>query len=131
MRELGARSRAAPRGAQRRAALPPEPAPTQAVYTVGPYRVDTRAHSITGEHGQNVAVTGAEFVVLQILLEADGQPVSRGTLCEQARRRPWRAEDRSIDQLVFHLRRKLSEADGSGRLIQAVRGAGYFLVRDS
>ena len=131
MRELVARIRAVHRRSQRRAALPPELPVAPASYTVGPYRVDTRAHSITGDHGQNIAVTGAEFVVLQILLEADGQPVSRGTLCEQALRRPWRAEDRSIDQLVFHLRRKLSEADGSGRLIQAVRGAGYFLVRDS
>ena len=132
MRELVARIRAVHRRSQRRAALPAMEAPAApASYMVGPYRVDTRAHSVTGVHGQTVAVTGAEFVVLQILLEADGQPVSRGTLCEQALRRPWRAEDRSIDQLVFHLRRKLSDADSNGRLIQAVRGAGYFLVRDA
>ena len=130
MRELVARIRAVHRRSQRRPSLPAEAPAATAVYTIGPYRVDTRAHSVTAEHGRTVAVTGAEFVVLQMLLEADGQPVSRGTLCEHALRRPWRAEDRSIDQLVFHLRRKLSEADSSGRLIQAVRGAGYFLVRD-
>ncbi len=132
MRELVARIRAVHRRSQRRAPLSPtEAATAPATYTVGPYRVDTRAHSVTAEHGRTVAVTGAEFVVLQMLLEANGQPVSRGTLCEHALRRPWRAEDRSIDQLVFHLRRKLSEADTNGRLIQAVRGAGYFLVRET
>lgn len=132
MRELVARIRAVHRRSQRRAPALPAETPAAAVsYMVGPYRIDTRAHSVIAGHGRTVAVTGAEFVVLQMLLEADGQPVSRSTLCEQALRRPWRAEDRSIDQLVFHLRRKLSEADVNGRLIQAVRGAGYFLVRDA
>ncbi len=131
MRELVARIRAVHRRAQRRAPEAAAEASAPVTYMVGPYRVDTRAHSVTAEHGRTVAVTGAEFVVLQMLLEANGQPVSRGTLCEHALRRPWRAEDRSIDQLVFHLRRKLSEADSNGRLIQAVRGAGYFLVRDA
>ena len=134
MRELVARIRAVHRRSQRRVPVPATEAvitTTTTTYMVGPYRVDTRAHSVTAEHGRTVAVTGAEFVVLQMLLEANGQPVSRGTLCEHALRRPWRAEDRSIDQLVFHLRRKLSEADSNGRLIQAVRGAGYFLVRDA
>ncbi len=133
--ELGARIRAVHRRAQRRAnsepaqaRMPPVPV---TVHRIGPYRVDTRARSVTTKDGQIVPLTGAEFMVLHMLLEADGQPVSRSTLCDQALRRPWRAEDRSIDQLVFHLRRKLSEADSNGRLIQAVRGAGYFLVAEA
>ena len=134
LRELVGRIRAVHRRAQRRGATEPAPArlpPTPTtVYRIGPYRVDTRARLVTTKQGQIVALTGAEFMVLHMLLEADGQPVSRSTLCDQALRRPWRAEDRSIDQLVFHLRRKLAEADGNGRLIQAVRGAGYFLVAE-
>ncbi len=135
LRELVARIRAVHRRAQRRAtsepAQPRTPPVPVTVHRIGPYRVDTRARSVTMKDGQIVPLTGAEFMVLQMLLEADGQPVSRTTLCDQALRRPWRAEDRSIDQLVFHLRRKLSEADSNGRLIQAVRGAGYFLVADA
>jgi DNA-binding response OmpR family regulator len=80
--------------------------------------------------GRPVVLTGAEFAALQTLLEAAGEPVSRERLSEAALRRPWRAEDRSIDQLIFGLRRKLADDDRGQRLIQSVRGAGYVLARN-
>ena len=65
---------------------------------------------------------------MQELVLAGGRPVSRERLTEAALRRPWRPEDRSIDQLIFSLRRKLGDSEGSARMIQSVRGAGYVLV---
>jgi DNA-binding response OmpR family regulator len=56
--------------------------------------------------------------------------VSRERLSEAALRHPWRPEDRSIDQLIFNLRRKLSDGDRALRLIQSVRGAGYVLAQN-
>ncbi len=133
LRELVARIRAVHRRmARSRTTRHPggtkPPATATANYRIGPYRFDNPSHSVIGPGNEAVALTGAEFIVLQMLLEAFGQPVSRSLLFVAALRRPWRPEDRSIDQLVFQLRRKLAFADTGDRMIQAVRGAGYLLA---
>ncbi len=42
--------------------------------------------------------------------------------------RPWTSDDRSIDNLVVRLRRKLGEDPRDPQLIRTVRGGGYVLV---
>jgi DNA-binding response OmpR family regulator len=118
--------RAAARGDIRVAAATPQTHPIQ----VGPWRIDLRRRAVTDPEGQLVAITAAEFTALQELVLSGGQAVSRERLSEAALRRPWRPEDRSIDQLIFSLRRKLGDGDGGARMIQSVRGAGYILVAD-
>jgi DNA-binding response OmpR family regulator len=122
LRELVARIRAVHR--RRRSHL------RDVLPRVGHYRVDRRRRAVFDAAGRPVALTGAEFDALQVLLEAAGAPVTRERLSEAALRHPWRPEDRSIDQLIFNLRRKLSDGDRALRLIQSVRGAGYVLARD-
>ncbi len=108
----------------------PSPPMQGTLFQVGGLRVDTRRRSVCDESGHVLPVTAAEFTALQVLIEADGQPVSRERLSEVALRRPWRVEDRSTDQLIFSLRRKIGDEDREPRLIQSVRGAGYVLARE-
>jgi DNA-binding response OmpR family regulator len=129
MRELVARIRAVFRRTHARSQARPKLG--HAVHQVGRYRVDLQRRSVIDAEDRAVPLTGAEFTSLQCLLEAAGEPVSRERLSEVALRRPWRPEDRSIDQLIFSLRRKLNDADPAQRLIQSVRGAGYMLVGHS
>jgi two-component system OmpR family response regulator len=132
LREMVARIRAVHRRSHLRAAMRGEARPTAAPEThpvqVGPWQVDLQRRSVTDAQGRNLPVTAAEFAALQELLLARGEPVSRERLCEVALRRPWRPEDRSIDQLIFSLRRKLGDGEGGARAIQSVRGAGYVLA---
>jgi DNA-binding response OmpR family regulator len=118
--------RAAARGDQRAAGSAPVMHPVQ----VGPWRVDLQRRAVSDSDGRPLAVTAAEFAALQELVLANGQPVSRERLSETALRRPWRPEDRSIDQLIFSLRRKLGDGEGGARMIQSVRGAGYILIAE-
>jgi DNA-binding response OmpR family regulator len=130
LRELVARIRAVHRRASQRWTVPVEPAPppeTQAVQ-VGPWRVDLQRRAVLLADGSTLALSTAEFVVLQELMLARGEAVRRERLSEQALHRPWQPEDRSVDQLVFSLRRKLRDGDDGLRLIQSVRGAGYILA---
>jgi DNA-binding response OmpR family regulator len=83
--------------------------------------------AVTARNGERIDVTAAEFGLLQALTEARGQPVSREELSPLVLRRPWRPEDRGIDQLVCALRRKLCPGDKQG-LIRSVRGGGYELL---
>ena len=115
-REIVARIRAIYRRAIRR--LPRE----QAFY--GGLCIDFN-RGIATTQGERLKLTAAEFTVLELLATHAGQVVSRDALSEKALRRPWRAEDRAIDQLVFTLRQKLPVDEADGALIQTVRCGGY------
>ena len=135
LREMVARIRAVHRRSHLRAAArgenrPPPPPPPTTPLLIGPWRLDLQRRALTSEDGKQLTITAAEFAALQELALANGQPVSRERLSEIALRRPWRPEDRSIDQLIFSLRRKLGDGDSGARLIQSVRGAGYILVAE-
>jgi len=123
MRELVARIRAVHRRVSQR--LPAEP--HQATVSTGGIRIDPARRTVHGPTGERIALTAAEYAVLEALSLAHAQVVSRDRLSETALHRRWQAEDRSIDQIVLNLRQKLpSDADGK-TLIQSIRGSGYLL----
>jgi DNA-binding response OmpR family regulator len=75
--------------------------------------------------GVEIALTYAEFDLLELLLRRVGQVVMREEIARAILGRPLNHNDRSVDMHVSNLRRKLGEAGrGSGR-IKAIRGAGY------
>jgi DNA-binding response OmpR family regulator len=122
-RELVARIRAILRRASSRTAragVPDELA-------VGPIVLNTGAHQVrVGE--QAVALTGAEFRVLELLMRSAGQVISRDALTEQALGRKLVPYDRSIDTHISNLRRKLELEVGKNPEIKNVRGSGYTLT---
>jgi two-component system, OmpR family, response regulator len=126
LRELLARIRAVYRRVKLRAAAKSE-VTTKSVVQVGKLTIDLSSRSIYTQSGEKIALTAAEFTALETMLAANGEPVSRDRISEAALRRPWRAEDRSVDQLIFNLRQKLSGTD-ENRLIHSIRGAGYLLA---
>jgi two-component system response regulator CpxR len=78
--------------------------------------------------GRQIALTGAEFRVLEILMRSAGQVLSRELLTESALGRKLVPYDRSIDTHVSNLRRKLNLEPGTVPEIKNVRGAGYTLT---
>ncbi|MBV6423630.1 MAG: Transcriptional regulatory protein CpxR [Steroidobacteraceae bacterium] len=117
-RELIARIRAI----LRRPAAP-APGAGERLLTVGPLVLDlARGKATVGE--RPVTLTGAEARVLEELMRAAGQVLSRQQLCDRALGRPLEAFDRSIDTHVANLRRKLGEGAPE---IRGIRGAGYAL----
>ena len=78
--------------------------------------------------GVSVALTGAEFRLLQLLLETPGVPVAREMLSRQALGRGSRPFDRSLDMHVSRIRKKLGPDSGGEECIISVRGEGYAYV---
>lgn len=93
----------------------------------GRVRINLMRRAIEAPNGDHIALTAAEFKALETMLEANGEAVSRDRLSQAALRRPWRADDRSVDQLIFNLRNKLAECDNQP-IIHSIRGAGYLLL---
>jgi DNA-binding response OmpR family regulator len=74
---------------------------------------------------ERIELTGAEFHLLRMLLSHPGDPMSREELIPCIFGREATAFDRSIDNLINNLRRKLGpHADGTDR-IHSVRNIGY------
>lgn len=128
LRELLARVRAVHRRVKSRSGAQTSPAPRTAV-AFGRFKVDFAKRVVQSTDGERIALTGAEFTALDLLVAANGEAVSRDKLCKAALHRPWNPEDRSVDQLIFSLRRKLGDNDDD-RVVHSIRGQGYMLSVD-
>jgi two-component system response regulator CpxR len=123
-RELLARMNAVLRRS-RAAATPASP---DDVLAVGDVVMDVRARSVR-RGGQPIDLTSQEFDILRALLGAGGLVVSRETLFKDVLQRSYTVFDRSVDNHVSNLRKKLgSQIDGTER-IKSVRNAGYAYAR--
>ena len=95
--------------------------------TVGPIVLNTGTRQVSMA-ATPVMLTGAEFRVLELLMRAAGQVLSRELMTEQALGRKLVAYDRSIDTHISNLRRKLELEAGRNPEIKNVRGSGYTLT---
>lgn len=76
--------------------------------------------------GGESRLTTAEFDLFCLLVDNGPGTVSRETICREVFRRRWRSEDRTVDNLVVRLRRKL--ADDARTTIRTLQGRGYAFV---
>ncbi|CAD7334791.1 response regulator transcription factor [Sphingomonadales bacterium 56] len=90
------------------------------------WQVDFSRREVRDGEGALIALTAAEFALLQVLLDHPQTVIPRLRLMELAGVRDAPSSDRSIDVLVSRVRRKLS-VGGRPAPIVTVRGAGYML----
>ncbi len=95
---------------------------------VGDVVMDVRARTVR-RGGDLVDLTSLEFDVLRVLLLAAGEVVSREDLFRRALQREHSVFDRSIDNHVSSLRKKLGAVVGGTERIKSVRNAGYVYSR--
>ncbi len=122
-RELVARIRAILRRASSRAVRGSAPEE----FAVGPIVLNTGTRQVHVT-ARPIALTGAEFRVLELLMRSAGQVISRDVLTEQSLGRKLVPYDRSIDTHISNLRRKLELEAGKNPEIKNVRGSGYTLT---
>jgi len=125
-RELVARIRAIQRRAE--PAREREFGKTAQRLVLGDVQLDPGARVVL-QHGHPVALTSVEFTLLEVLLRASGQVVTREDLAKEVLGRPLSPYDRSIDVHISSLRRKLGRQFGDTERIKTVRGAGYVYTR--
>jgi len=76
-----------------------------------------------------VALTDAEFRILELLVRNAGRVVTRSEITRRALGRKRLGLDRSVDTHVSNLRRKLGPQIEASTPILGVRGAGYMMGR--
>ena len=126
-RELVARIRTVLRRAQ---ALPRprEPAAGGGVLRFDRWRLDLARRELLDEAGIAAPLSTGEFRLLAALLERPGLVLTRDQLLDLTRGRTAGLFDRSIDNQVSRLRRRIERDPARPALIKTVRGDGYSFV---
>ncbi|HAZ42570.1 MAG TPA: two-component system response regulator CreB, partial [Methylococcaceae bacterium] len=114
--------------ALRRAAKNPEPPASPAAGTT-PFLVEPEKRRIRIQD-QVLDLTPLEYGILKTLIERPGHVYSRDYLMDSLWSGPFHSSDRSIDQHVKTLRRKIGRVMGDAPVIVTHRGAGYALRDD-
>ncbi|WP_371871844.1 response regulator [Pontibacterium sinense] len=81
--------------------------------------------------GEAVNLTPAEFDLLWLLAQHPDQPLSREELVKQTRGIEYDGVDRTIDNRIVILRKKLQDNASQPQRIITVRGKGYLFVANS
>ncbi|WP_017348729.1 response regulator [Pantoea sp. A4] len=126
-RELLARIKAILR---RTRALPPNlqiTAPNR-VISFGDWQLDTTARHLLDPAGTVVALSGAEYRLLQVFLDHPQRVLSRDQLLNLTQGRDAELFERSIDLLVSRLRQRLGDDAREPACIKTVRSEGYVLA---
>jgi two-component system response regulator CpxR len=97
---------------------------------VGDVELDSGTRAIS-RAGENVELTAVEFDLLEKLLRAAGEIVTREELSKKVLGRSSSPFDRSIDMHISNLRKKLGARFGGTERIKTVRGVGYIYAQSS
>ena len=124
MRELVARVRALLRRTELiKQTLNSDRRDAQETLKRGPLQLNPRTHQAT-LNGALLDLSPTEFALLQLLLRSPGRAFSRAYLIETLWSETYIGGDRSVDNAVLRLRKKLGEL---GEAIETVWGVGYRL----
>jgi two-component system phosphate regulon response regulator OmpR len=124
-RELLARIKSVLRRLQGRRSVPVAEAETRAFVAVGACRLDLAARQLFDGGDREVELTAMEFELLRVFVENPGKALSRDRLLMLTRNREGDPYDRSIDNRIARLRRKVEADPDRPSLIRTVRSVGY------
>jgi len=103
------------------------PATGDAVITIGPLTLDTRARRC-GLEGRVVELTPREYSLLETMARRSGEPLTRSELLDHVWGADHEGSSNVVDVYVGYLRKKLRLSNDDSDLIQTVRGIGYRIV---
>ena len=127
-RELIARIAAVLRRTQ---ALPPRQKPPEAERVrFGEWTLDTGQRELIDHDGMATALSSGEFRLLSALLERPKIALTRNQLLDLTKGRDADLFDRSIDNHVSRLRKKIEPDPKNPRYIKTVWGGGYMFAVD-
>ncbi|WP_312519098.1 response regulator [Massilia sp.] len=99
-------------------------------YSFAHWTLDMDRRELRDANGEPVALSGAEFRLLSVLVERAGTVLSRDELLDLTRDGDVQNFDRSIDSQVSRLRKKLESDPRKPRLLKTSWGDGYVFTAD-
>jgi DNA-binding response OmpR family regulator len=94
------------------------------------WRLDLAKRTLTSPVGTAVPLTTAEYQLLHAFVSSPNQVLGRDRLLELVAGRKWQPYDRTIDQHISRLRRKLEQDPSQPELIKSIRAQGYLFAAE-
>ncbi len=88
-------------------------------------RADPGKLELLDRTGAPVDLTAGDFRLLEVFLMSPRRVLSRDAILDRLHGRSWSPYDRTIDNQVARLRKKIEQDPANPRLIKTVRGIGY------
>jgi len=127
-RELLARIKAVLR---RTNSLPPEREPLKGErLTFGVWALEVKRRELVGTDGVSIPLSTAEFNLLSAFLNHPGRVLGREQLLDLTQARSADVFDRTIDNQVSRLRKKIESDPKNPEIIQTVWGGGYLFAAE-
>lgn len=92
------------------------------------WRLDIHQRELVGQDNIAIALSAAEYRLLQAFLQRPQMVLTRDQLLDLTHGREAKAFDRSIDNLISRLRRKVEVDPSEPKIIKTVWGGGYILT---
>jgi DNA-binding response OmpR family regulator len=126
LRELLARVRAV----LRRTKSTEKTAALEQQYVFEGWIFDINRRSLDRVTGESQELTTSEFNLLEAFVRRPHRVLSRDDIMDLLKGQNWSPLDRSVDNLVARLRKKVEQDPDHPRLIKTVRGVGYTFAGD-
>lgn len=98
------------------------------VFEFSGFSLNISARTLSSPDGDDVTLTGGEFGLIHVLAERAGRVLSRDQLLDLTQGREAGVFDRSIDNQISRLRKKIEADPKAPTIIKTVRGGGYLLA---
>ena len=121
LRELLARVRAV----LRRSAANEQAVPSGQRYVFADWVFDINLRSLKRDTGEERDLTTSEFNLLEAFIKRPHRVLSRDDIMDLLKGQDWSPLDRSIDNLIARLRKKIERDPDHPSFIKTVRGVGY------
>ncbi|MEO1066279.1 MAG: winged helix-turn-helix domain-containing protein [Pseudomonadota bacterium] len=92
--------------------------------------VDPAKFEVHSTSGEELALTTSDFNMLLLFLNNAKRVLSRDAIAEALRGTKWSPFDRSIDNQIARLRKKIEDDPTDPKIIKTVRGEGYTFTAD-
>ncbi len=94
------------------------------------WTLDTVRRELTDETAGMHELTTAEFNLLEIFVKRPGRVLSRDNIMDLLKGSDWSPVDRTVDNLVARIRKKIEADANAPRMIKTVRSVGYVFTPD-
>ncbi len=123
LRELLARVKSVLRRVTATASSPSAPVGQDEV-RIGRLTLNTAAHKLLGEKGEEIQLTSMEYDLLHVFVHHANRVLNRDQLLDLTHSPNSDPFDRSIDVRIARLRRKIEKDPSKPRVLKTIRGAG-------
>ncbi|MEX3007227.1 response regulator [Hoeflea sp. TYP-13] len=102
----------------------------ETVYHIDGWMVCPSRLELKDSGGAAHSLTANDFKLLSVFLESPKRVLSRDQIMDQMNGHDWTPYDRTIDNQVARLRKKIEPDPNNPKIIKTVRGVGYMLAVD-